>query len=177
MRTDRPKQSLFSKLLPHLHRILYKAPFYSFFLLLLRIGTVEMIGNSSNSSSSSVGSGCISLIQRPCYRRGSRCQDPVGNRTTRRPPDHGKETQAAVVWSCLPFIRSGQNHLARHSGRGKRTRQTEEELGRQHQGVDRPGVRQVPEGNGKQKRKRKTWRKLVVKSSVVPQRPPQLRAK
>ena len=38
----------------------------------------------------------------------------------------GKETQTAVVWSCLPFIRSGQNHLARHSERGKNTRQTEE---------------------------------------------------
>ena len=26
----------------------------------------------------------------------------------------------AVVWSCLPFIRSGQYHLARHSERGRR---------------------------------------------------------
>ena len=59
------------------------------------------------------------LIQRPCYQRGSPCQDPAGNRTTRRPPDHRKETQTAVVWSCLPFIRSGQNHFARHSARGK----------------------------------------------------------
>ena len=65
-------------------------------------------------------------------------------------------------WSCLPFIRSGQNHLARHSERGKTTRQTEEEVGRQHQGMDRPGVHQVTEGS---------WRKLVVKSSVVPQQP------
>ena len=39
------------------------------------------------------------------------------------------------------FIRSGQNHLARHSERGKKTRQTEKEVGRQHQGMDRPGVR------------------------------------
>ena len=30
-----------------------------------------------------------------------------------------KETQTAVVWSCLLFIRSGQNHLARHNERGK----------------------------------------------------------
>ena len=45
--------------------------------------------------------------------------------------------------SCLPFFRSGQNHLARHSEKGKKTRQTEEEVGRQHQGMDRPGVRQV----------------------------------
>ena len=51
--------------------------------------------------------------------------------------------QTAVVWSCLSFIRSGQNHLARHSERGKKTRQTEEEVGRQHQGTDRPGVRPV----------------------------------
>ena len=59
------------------------------------------------------------LIQRPCYQQGSPCQDPASNRTTRRPADHGKETQTAVVWSCLTFIRSGQNHLVRHSERGK----------------------------------------------------------
>ena len=33
-------------------------------------------------------------------------------------------------------------------GGGGKTRQTEEEVGRQYQGMDRPGVRQVPEGNG-----------------------------
>ena len=44
--------------------------------------------------------------------------------TTRRSPDDRKETQSAVVWSCFPFIRSGQNHLARHSERGKKTRRT-----------------------------------------------------
>ena len=44
--------------------------------------------------------------------------------------DHCKETQTAVVWTCLLFIRSGQNHLARHSEKGKKTRQTEEEVGR-----------------------------------------------
>ena len=32
------------------------------------------------------------------------------------------------------FIKSGQNHLARHSERGKKTRQTEEEVGRQTSG-------------------------------------------
>ena len=37
-----------------------------------------------------------------------------------------KEVQIAVVWSCLQFIRSGQNHLAWHSERGKKT---EEEVG------------------------------------------------
>ena len=81
------------------------------------------------------------------------------------PPDHCKETQTAVVWSCLQFIRSGQNHLARHGERGKKTRQTEEEVGRQHQRMDRPGVLQVPEGRGEEGKMEET----VVKSSVVPQ--------
>ena len=62
------------------------------------------------------------------------CQDSAGNWTTGRPPDHRKETQTAVVWSCLPFIRSGQNHLARHSERGEKTGQTEKKVGRQHPG-------------------------------------------
>ena len=50
------------------------------------------------------------LIRRPCYQRGSPCQDPADNRTTRRPLDHSKEKQTAVVWSCIPVIRSGPNH-------------------------------------------------------------------
>ena len=39
---------------------------------------------------------------------------------------------------------------------GKKTRQTEEEVGRQHQVRDRPGVRQVPEGSGEQGKMEKT---------------------
>ena len=46
-----------------------------------------------------------------------------------------------IVLSCLS---------ERCSERGKKTRQTEEEVGRQHQGLDRPGVRQVPESDGEQ---------------------------
>ena len=49
-----------------------------------------------------------------------------------------------------------KNHLARHSERRKKTRQTEEEVGRQLQGMDRPGVRQVPEGSGEQGKMEKT---------------------
>ena len=39
--------------------------------------------------------------------------------------------------------------FARHSEREKKTRQTEEEVGRQHQKMDRPGVCQVPDSSGK----------------------------
>ena len=90
------------------------------------------------------------LIQRPCYQQGRLCLDPAGNWTTRRPPDQCKEMQTAVVWSCLQFIRSGQIHFVWYSERGKKTRQTEAEVGRQHQGMDRPGVRQVLEGSEEQ---------------------------
>ena len=47
----------------------------------------------------------------------------------------------------------------------KKTRQTEEEVGREYLRMDRPGVRPVPEGSGEQK----NGGKLVVKSPVVPQ--------
>ena len=100
------------------------------------------------------------LIQRPCYQRGSPCQDPAGKQTTQRTPDDRKEMQTAVVWSCFPFIRSGQNHLTRHSERGKKTRRTKEEVGR-HQGMDRPGVCQVPQGSGEQGKMEKTGCKII----------------
>ena len=73
------------------------------------------------------------LIQNPCYQPENLCQDPAGNQTTRRPTDHCKDMETAVVWSCLPFIRFGQNHLVRHSERGKKT---EEEVGRYHQTIN-----------------------------------------
>ena len=93
--------------------------------------------------------------------KGSLCQDPADNQTTQRPPDYCKETQTAAVWSCLSFIGSGQNHLASHNERGKKTRQTEEEVGGQHQGMDRPGVRQVPKGSGKQEKMQETGREII----------------
>ena len=37
------------------------------------------------------------------------------------------------------MTRSGQSHLAKHNEREKKTMQTEEEVGRQYQGMDRPG--------------------------------------
>ena len=69
--------------------------------------------------------------------------------------------QIAVVWTCLPFIRSGKNYLARHSERGKKTRQTEDEVGTQHQGMDRPEVHQVPEGSGEQRKMEETGCEII----------------
>ena len=39
--------------------------------------------------------------------------------------------------------------------------QTEEEVGRQHHGMDRPGVLQVPEGSGEQGKIEKTGCKVI----------------
>ena len=50
--------------------------------------------------------------------------------------------------SCLPFIRSGKTILQVIVKGEKKTWQTQEEVGRQHQGMDRPGVRQVLDGSG-----------------------------
>ena len=44
---------------------------------------------------------------------------------------------------------------------GKKTWRTKEEVGRQHWGMDRPGVRQVPEGSGEQRKMEKTGCKII----------------
>ena len=84
-----------------------------------------------------------------------------------KPPNYRKEKKTAVVWSYLLFIRCGQNHIARHSESGKKTRQTEEAVGRQHQGMDSLEFAK----SQKAVVNREKWRKLVVKSSVVPNDP------
>ena len=45
--------------------------------------------------------------------------------------------------------------------KGEKTRRTEEEVGRQHQGMDRPGFRQVSEGSGEQGKMEKTGCKII----------------
>ena len=65
------------------------------------------------------------------------------------------------MWTCCPFIRSAQNHLAQHNERGKKTRQTEEEVGKQHQGMERSGVLKVPEGSGEQRKMDETGCEII----------------
>ena len=60
------------------------------------------------------------LKQRPCYQQRSLCQDPTGNQTTRRLPDHHEKIQTEVLKTCVPRIRSGQNHFTKHSERERK---------------------------------------------------------
>ena len=108
------------------------------------------------------------FIQRPCYQRGSSCQDPAGKRTTRRFPDHRKETQTAVVWTCLPLAKAilqGTVKGERRQGsQGKRWKDNIREL----TGLEFAKSQRAVENREKR-------RKLVVKSSEVPQRPSRLK--
>ena len=56
---------------------------------------------------------------------------------------------------------SRSSGLARHNEREKKTRRREEELGRQDQGMDRPGVRQVQEGSGEQGKMEETGCEII----------------
>ena len=73
-----------------------------------------------------------------------------------------------MVWTCLPFIGSGQN-----DERGKKTRQGRqrkrwEDNIREWTGLESAKSKRAVEN-------REKWGKMVVKSSVVPQRPSLLR--
>ena len=66
-----------------------------------------------------------------------------------------------MVMSPVHQIWPKPRNKARNSKRGKKTRLTEENVGRQHQGLDRPGVRQVPEGSGEQGKMEETGYEII----------------
>ena len=53
-------------------------------------------------------------------------------------------------------------------GGGGETRQTEKEVGRQRQGKERPGVRQVPEGSGEQGKMEETGCEIICGARTTP---------
>ena len=61
-----------------------------------------------------------------------------------------------------PIHQSGQNHLARHSERGKKTRQTEDNI-REWTAMEFAKSQRAVENRGK-------WRRLVAKSYVIVRR-------
>ena len=103
------------------------------------------------------------LIQRPCYQRGievrARIKQAIGPH---------KDFLTTVKRRKLQWY----GHVSRSSGlaktilqgtvkRGKKTRQTEEEMGRQHRGMGRLGVRHVPEGSGQQGKMEETGCEII----------------
>ena len=109
------------------------------------------------------------LIQRPCYQQGSLCQDPTGNWTTWRPLTILKRCK--LKWYGRV---SHSSDLAKTTLQGTMKggrRQTEEEVGRGHQGMYRPGVCQVQEGSGEQRKMEETGCDNFLDKSSGPQWP------
>ena len=99
-----------------------------------------------------------------CYRKILHIshKDPVTNEEVRA------KTQLAIGphEDLLTIVKRRKlqwyGHVSRSSDLAKTIlRQTEEEVGRQHQGMDRPGVRQVPEDSGEQGKMEKTDCKIM----------------
>ena len=107
----------------------------------------------------------IQVVEMMCYRKilhisykDHVTNEEAGNQTTRRPPDQVKRCK--LQW---------YGHVSRSSGLVKTILQGTVEggrrqggqVGRQHQGMDRPGVRQVPEGSGEQGKMEETGCKFI----------------
>ena len=104
------------------------------------------------------------VTERPVTTQGHLSQDEMGlqcSHLANQPRLNSKRS----------LKRTAQVHVSRSSGlakailqgtvKGGRRRGRQEEVGRQHQGMDRPGVRQVPEGSGEQGKMEKTGCKII----------------
>ena len=72
-------------------------------------------------------------------KRGSQ-KDSSSHWRIRRTPDPGQEMKAKMDWPCFNISRFSKDNPPGHSERKKKNRQTEEEMGRQYQKVDRNGL-------------------------------------
>ena len=100
----------------------------------------------------------LQVMEMRCFRKILRIshKDQVSNEEVRAKIQQaiGPHEDLTTIVKKLKLQWCG--HVSRSSGLAKtilqrhgerRATQTEEEVGRQHQGMDRPGVRQVPEGS------------------------------
>ena len=97
------------------------------------------------------------LIQRLCYNEEVRAK-------TQQAIGPHKDLLTIVKRLKLRWY----GHVSHSSGLAKsflqgtvKTRQTEKEVGRQHQGMDRPGVGQVPEDSGEQGKMEETGCEVI----------------
>ena len=74
----------------------------------------------------------------------------VGHFSNCRSGDNSKRSTSLWGYKFSVLLYTCKIVVARHGERGKKRRKTEKEVGRQHQEMDRPGVRQVPKGSGEQ---------------------------
>ena len=102
----------------------------------------------------------IQATEMRCYRQIVRIsyKDHATNEEVR---EKIQQANGAVVWSCFPFIRSGQNHLqgtVKGGRRQGRQRKRWADNMREWTGLEFAKSQRAVENRGK-------WRKLVAKSS------------
>ena len=107
------------------------------------------------------------LIQKPCYQRECPCQNPAGNWTTQRPltivKRHKLQWYGHVSHSSRLAKTNLQGTVKGGKRQGRQRKRWEDNI-REWTGLELCRSQRAVENRGK-------WRKLVVKSSVVPQRP------
>ena len=101
------------------------------------------------------------LLQRPRYQPGSLYYDPAINRTTQRPLTIVKRRKLKWYGHVSRSPGLDKTTLQGKVKGGRRQGRQEEKVGRQHQGMDRPGVRQVPEGSGEQGKMEETGSEII----------------
>ena len=74
----------------------------------------------------------------------------------------------SIQFSFAFCVRSGKKHFPRHSEKGKKTGQTEKEVGRQHHRMDRSGVCQVPEASGEENKMGETGFEVLCGAPTTP---------
>ena len=83
------------------------------------------------------------FVTSPCYQLGGSQKDPSSHWRIWRTSDPGQKTEAKMVWPCLKVFWFSQDNPTGRSERKRYTRQTEEEVGRQYQRLDRNGLCQL----------------------------------
>ena len=82
----------------------------------------------------------INSLERDGLRQAELCPRHTMKMKTK---NNGQETKAKMVWPCLKVFWFSKDNPTGHSERKKKKRQTEEEVGRQYQRVDRNGLCQL----------------------------------
>ena len=116
----------------------------------------------------------MQIMEMRCYRKVLRnsCKDRVTNEEVRAKIQQAIGPHKDLLTIVKRRKLQWYGHVYRPSGLAKtilqstvkgekKTRQTEEKVARQHQGLDRPGVHQVPEGSGEQGKMEKTGCKII----------------
>ena len=75
-----------------------------------------------------------------------------------------------MVWPCLKVFWFSKDNPTGHNERKKKKRQTEEEVGKQYQIVDRNALVDFASST-RAAENRSRWKGIVANSSVVPRRP------